>query len=126
MTKNENISILYVDDEPINEFLFRSIFEHDYNIYTATSGKEGLEILNKNKIHIVISDFLMPEMNGIDFIKKAKSKFSNISYYILSACEKNKEISEAIETKLIEKYFAKPFKAKEIEEAIFSKINNFN
>ncbi|MCB1143987.1 MAG: response regulator [Leptospiraceae bacterium] len=120
MNNLEMITILYIDDESINTFLFKSIFEKQFDVIIGCSAKEGLEIMNTEgkKIDIVISDFLMPEMNGIEFIRLANSKYPDIHYYILSAYEKNNEISEALETKLIDDYFSKPFKSKIIKEAI--------
>jgi two-component system response regulator (stage 0 sporulation protein F) len=115
--------ILYVDDEPINLKLFEINFAKRYNIKTALDGIEGLEILNKeNDISTIISDMKMPEMDGVDFIKKAKEKFPNKKYVILTGFEiipgTNPKIDSAIENGLISKCLRKPFKNIEIEEVI--------
>jgi two-component system, response regulator, stage 0 sporulation protein F len=60
----------------------------------------------------------MPEMNGIQFIKRAKTDYQHIKYFILSGYELTKEIVDALNNHLIFKYFRKPFNPKEIEEAI--------
>jgi hypothetical protein len=63
--------ILYIDDEPINLELFKMMFKDEYEIYTVINVKQGLDILKKNPhINIVISDWNMPEMNGLDFCIK--------------------------------------------------------
>ncbi|MBI9064751.1 MAG: response regulator [Marinilabiliaceae bacterium] len=66
----EKKNLLYVDDEPINLQLFKFNFRQHYNLFLAQSAMEGLEILQKEDVSIVISDFKMPEMNGLDFLRK--------------------------------------------------------
>ena len=70
------MKILYVDDEFINLEIFEINFSEKYEVFTALDAKSGLEVLAKESgIVVVISDMRMPEMNGIDFIKIAKSQF---------------------------------------------------
>ncbi len=116
----KNITLLYVDDEEVNLFLFKKSFESKYSILTATSGGNGLEVLkgHADEIIVVISDMRMPLMNGVEFIKKARALHDNIVYFILTGFEYNDEIDEALSTNLIQKFFTKPFNYKEIDEAI--------
>jgi response regulator RpfG family c-di-GMP phosphodiesterase len=119
-----NITILYVDDEPINLQIFEINFKKKYNVYTAISGKEGLEILKSYaEILVVISDMKMPEMNGLEFITKAKKKYPNIVFFILTGFDITNEISIALQNKLIDKYFRKPFNMREIEKSIAEALN---
>jgi YesN/AraC family two-component response regulator len=69
-------------------------------------------------IEIVISDMKMPIMTGVEFIKKAKYKYPNIKFYILSGYDITDEIQEALDSKLILKYFRKPFNFNEFDDAI--------
>lgn len=118
------ITILYVDDEPINLFLFSQIFEKKYKVITAESGYAGLNMIEKNpNIDVVISDMKMPGMNGIEFIQKAKELYSDIHYYILTSYDITPEIDIALKTGLINKYFQKPFNLQEIESTISEKLN---
>ncbi|MBN2519900.1 MAG: response regulator [Bacteroidales bacterium] len=116
--------ILYVDDEPINLKLFEINFAKKYDVFVASNGFQGYELLNKElDVLIVISDMKMPEMTGIEFIRKAKEKFPDKKYYILTGYEINTEILEALNSGLIVKYFSKPFNIKEIEKTINDAIN---
>lgn len=116
---NNILTILYVDDEPINLQLFKINFEKKFIVETAESGCEGLEILSQNpEISVVISDMKMPGMNGIEFIKKAKELLPDIKYYILTGFDITDEITTALNGKLINQYFRKPFNIAEIEIAI--------
>ncbi|PKP41907.1 MAG: response regulator [Bacteroidetes bacterium HGW-Bacteroidetes-12] len=116
---NDMIKLLYVDDEPINLMLFKTMLRKKYNIITAESGFNGLEELSLNPdIRIVISDMKMPGMNGLEFIKIAKEKYPNVIFCILTGYEITDEIMLALEANLIYQYFQKPFKVVEIENAI--------
>jgi two-component system, response regulator, stage 0 sporulation protein F len=111
--------VLYVDDESLNLKLFEINFGKRYNIISAHSGFEGLSILKSNpEIRVVISDMRMPGMNGIEFIELAKKEFPEIDYFLLTAYGLSGEILNALNEKLIKKYFSKPFRSHEIESSI--------
>jgi two-component system, response regulator, stage 0 sporulation protein F len=119
MEDKNQLSVLYVDDEQINLDLFRFNFRSRYIVHTAFSGNEGLAVLKSYpSISVVISDMKMPGMNGIEFIRKAKIHHKNIVFFILTGFDITPEISDAINEKLINKYFRKPFNMKEIEASI--------
>ena len=115
----EKITLLYVDDEPINLKLFELNFRKKYNVITAESGFEGIKQLNSNpQTKIVISDMKMPGMNGIEFIKLAKKDYPQIAFFILTGFDITEEIADALNERLIHKYFRKPFNLKDIECSI--------
>jgi two-component system, response regulator, stage 0 sporulation protein F len=116
---NNKIAILYVDDEPINLMLFRLNFEKKYVIITAESGQEGLVKLSENtSIQIVISDMKMPNMDGVEFIRKAKEEYPLLEFFILTGFEITSAIADALNEKILNGYFRKPFNIQEIENAI--------
>jgi YesN/AraC family two-component response regulator len=120
------VTILYVDDEYLNNFIFETSLSSKYKVITAISPFEGLEKLenHKNDIIVVISDMRMPGMNGIEFIKKAKERFGNIAYFILSGYDYDNDIRNAVETNLIYRFLRKPFDFVEITTAIEDAIKS--
>ena len=107
--------LLYVDDEHLNLMLFEANLKSIFDVIIAENGVQGLELINKNTdINIVISDMRMPEMNGIEFIKKAKDYLPNANYYILTGYGMTSEIKEALDNQLILKKFNKPFDINEV------------
>jgi YesN/AraC family two-component response regulator len=120
------VTVLYVDDEYLNNFIFETSLSSKYKVITAISPFEGLEKLEhrENDIIVVISDMRMPGMNGIDFIKKAKERSANIAYFILSGFDYDDDIRMAVETKLIYRFLRKPFDFVEITSAIEDAIKN--
>jgi two-component system response regulator (stage 0 sporulation protein F) len=116
---NENTTLLYVDDEPINLKLFTINFKNKFRVITTESGIDGLAKLNLYpEIAIVISDMKMPGMNGVEFIEAAKKDFPDVTYFILTGFDITEEIAEAMKKGIINKYFRKPFNMKEVEESI--------
>ncbi|MBN2758428.1 MAG: response regulator [Bacteroidales bacterium] len=120
----EKITILYVDDEFINLQVFIAVLKKKFNIITASSGMEALEILeNNNKIKIVISDMQMPEMNGMEFINHARKKNYEVIYFIFTGFEISDEITEALKNKIIKNYFRKPIDKDVIEKSLLKEID---
>ena len=120
MANYSNITILYLDDEEVNLFIFKANFKNKFNVITSDDPRKALEELkqHKDEIIVVISDMRMPVMNGLEFIEKARKIHDNIFYYILTGFDYNEEIEKALKENLIHKFFSKPFDAKEIESEV--------
>ncbi len=117
MTKG--IKVLYIDDEPVNVQLFEIIFSRKYAVLSGSSGFDGLKILENNPdTSVIISDMKMPGMSGIEFVLKAKEKFPDKNYYILTGYDITEEIQTAINNGLIRNHFKKPFNLDKIESSI--------
>ena len=64
-------TILCVDDEAnVLHSLKRLLRKENYRMLTASSGKEGLDLLSENEVHLILSDQRMPEMDGTEFLAK--------------------------------------------------------
>jgi two-component system, response regulator, stage 0 sporulation protein F len=127
MKENKNkITVLYVDDEPINLYLFERVLKRkNYHVITALSGYEALETLKKNDdIPVVVSDMRMPGMDGVEFIKQAKKHYPDKVFFILTGFDLTPEISNAMEENLIEKYMQKPFDQHEMDHSIRMALEN--
>lgn len=111
--------ILYVDDEEINLELLQLTFMNDLEVITATSAREGMQILDKNPdIEVVISDLKMPEMNGLDFIKEIKKKSRDRTCMLLTGFMESEIMLEGFNKELIFRYIMKPWKKEVLMEAI--------
>lgn len=117
MGKNRN-TILYIDDEYINLELFRANFKDEYKVFTAESAKEGLEILEKKDIDVIISDLRMPEMNGIELIEIIKKNNPEKVCILLTAYIESEVMLRAINKELVFRYVLKPWKHNELKEII--------
>jgi class 3 adenylate cyclase len=116
-TKKEAYNILYVDDEENNLNAFRAALRRDYNVFTALSGEEGMEILSKNDIHVVITDQRMPHMTGVQFLQRIPGDQDNIRI-ILTGFTDMESIIEAINTGKVYRYIKKPWDKDELKITI--------
>ncbi len=124
--KVKDKTILYVDDEEINLRLFKATFRRDYNILTATSAKEGLEILAKNTVDLVITDQRMPEVTGVEFLSKVQTIYPNIppGRLIISGYSDPEDIELAYKEYQLFRFISKPWKEDELHEIILKAIGN--
>ncbi len=114
----QDFNILYVDDEEQNLVSFRATFRREYNIFTALSGKEGMEIMHNNHIHIIITDQRMPEMTGIQFLEKILPVFPDTIRMILTGFSDVEAIIDAINTGRVFRYITKPWDEQELRMTI--------
>lgn len=116
--EKKDFSILYVDDEEQNLISFKATFRREYHVFTATSGKEGMEIMHNNDIHLIITDQRMPEMTGIQFLEKILPVYPDPIRMILTGFSDVEAIVEAINTGRVFRYITKPWDERELRMTI--------
>ena len=87
--KERNYSVLLVEDEVELLYLMKSLLEADYKIFTAENGRQGLEVLKGNSIDLIISDVMMPEMDGVEFCKIIKGEMETCDIPVILLTAKN-------------------------------------
>ena len=92
------IRILFVDDERnVLRSLERLFLEEEYEIFTADSGLEGLEILERSgSFQLIVSDYRMPSMNGVEFLSEVCRRWPETERMILSGYADTAAIVAAI------------------------------
>lgn len=122
----EKIKILFVDDEEnVLRSLKRLFADDDYIILTASSGQEGIEILEKEMPQIIVSDYRMPSMNGIDFLRKAYIRKPDAVRIVLSGYADTAVVIEAINEGQIYKLIPKPWNDDELKIAISNAVDRY-
>jgi signal transduction histidine kinase len=102
--------LLFVDDEEnVLKSLVRLFHENNCKILTARSGKEGLELLSKDKVQLVISDYRMPEMNGVEFLKQVRVICPDAIRIILTGYADLDIALSAINEGYVYKFITKPW-----------------
>jgi response regulator RpfG family c-di-GMP phosphodiesterase len=112
------ISILVVDDELHNLTAFKSSFRRMYQVHTANSAKEGLEILKKENIQVIITDQRMPDMTGVAFLTKVAPLYPQVARVVLSGFSNETVIAQAIKQKLVHRYVTKPWQKESLQQVI--------
>lgn len=122
MVDNKQYTILYVDDEESNLRIFKNTFRREYNILTATSGPEGLDLLDRENIDLILTDQRMPGMSGIDFLKRAIDKYPELNRILVTAYTDYDILREAVNDLKIFQYVEKPWKEEDIKTTIDSAL----
>ena len=119
MTSNKTLPpILYIDDEQDNLTVFYSTFRRNFKVHLANSAQEGLEIMKKYTIHLVIADQRMPEMTGIEFLEKIKEKYPDCIRMVLTGFTDVEAIIQAINKGRVYRYITKPWSKDELKLTI--------
>lgn len=124
---DEQIKILCVDDEKNVLKALRRLFidEDQYEILIAESGEEGLNILNEEgDIRLVVSDYRMPGMNGVEFLSQVCAKWPHIIRIVLSGYADTAAVVEAINLGQIYKFIPKPWNDEELKTAIHTALQH--
>lgn len=117
----ENIRILFVDDEKeILHTLKRSLRKEPYSVVTTDCVDKALDILKDSKFELVISDYRMPKMNGVEFLGVVKEKHPDIARIMLSGYAEPDVIIQAINDGEVSKFIKKPWDIIELKATIAS------
>ncbi|MDK2977633.1 MAG: two-component system, OmpR family, alkaline phosphatase synthesis response regulator PhoP [Bacteroidales bacterium] len=125
---NKNFKILLVDDESdILEFLSYNIKKEGFEVYTASNGKEAIEIAKKITPHLILLDVMMPEMDGIETceIMRQDKKLQNTIIAFLTARGEDYSQIAGFEAGG-DDYIAKPVKPKVLMSRIKALLKRFN
>ncbi|OGR14948.1 MAG: hypothetical protein A2097_09905 [Desulfobacula sp. GWF2_41_7] len=120
-------TVLYVDDEePIIASVKRLFRKEKFNLMTASSGEQGLEILKNNKIHLVISDQRMPQMSGTEFLTRVKANYPDTMRILLTGYTEINSIQEAINKGNIYKFLLKPWKGEDLKAEVYKTLEAYD
>ncbi|HCY63407.1 MAG TPA: two-component system response regulator [Oxalobacteraceae bacterium] len=117
-SQDEGLSgtLLFVDDEPNILSSLRRLFRTSgYRIWTAESGEEGLAILAREQVDLVISDMRMPNMNGAQFLERVVETSPETIRILLTGHADLGAVVEAINKGRIYRYVAKPWEENDIQ-----------
>lgn len=110
--------ILLIDDDPAIRIFMQDFFEErDYSVETAATGLEGLEKYQKGSYELVISDMMMPELYGLDVLKKIREKNPEQRVIMLTAVQEP-EVMEKARQLGCRFYLVKPFSLSELEARV--------
>lgn len=112
-------TILCVDDEEnILDSLRRALKFDNYNVLMASSGAQGLELLAKENVDLVISDQRMPNMSGYEFLKIVREKYPHAARIILSGYSDFDSLVRSINEGEVFRFFHKPWDLADLRKSI--------
>ncbi len=112
-------SILFVEDEEyVVKSLEESLSESGYTTHVANNGQEALEMLSDTHFDIVISDVMMPDMDGVDFLETVKNDHPSTLRLALSGYSESTKIPKALEDNVAKLYMRKSWDSSEMIQTV--------
>lgn len=117
--------ILVVDDEVPNLRLLRRVLSEDHDIFEASSGQEGVDILCKEEISLIITDQRMPSMTGVQLLEKSLGLRPDAIKILLTGYTDVQALIDAINAGHVYKYIPKPWDADELKLTVKRALEAF-
>lgn len=106
--QNNKPTILIVDDDPVSLSLLSKLVEKlEYNVLVAPDGQQAIEALAAHPVDLVIGDYDMPHVDGLELLKKVKADYPRLPYILVTAYSNLRVIREAWEFGAFD-FFQKP------------------
>lgn len=119
-------TVLFVDDEVnIIHSLQRLFRREGCDVITASSGSEGLELVKSNRVSLVISDNMMPGMDGVEFLSKVKEVSPDTIRFMLTGYADIKAVMSAINRGEVSRYITKPWNDDELRFAVKEALERY-
>ena len=114
-----NIKALIIDDEPIIKNTLTTIFEMDgYTVSSFENGLDALKHAKRGKYDLIVSEYVMPDINGIELIQKVKEIHPYIAAILISGKGNEQTAVDAFKKGNVNNYIIKPFNDKELLKAV--------
>ncbi len=115
----DRLKILFVDDELVILRALELVFGDTHDILTAKGASEAMDLLDQhNDIMVMVSDLRMPDMDGLQLVRKVKTQWPGIKCYLLSGFELTPAISKLVDDGLIVRLIQKPVELNVLLETI--------
>ena len=111
-------TILLVDDEAPNVTTFSRVFRRDYRVRTAQSAEDALRALETEPVDVVITDYTMPQMSGVDLLAAVAQRWPAVGRVMISGHADLEELTIAKEKGLIQALLLKPWDREMVLKAI--------
>ena len=117
--------ILFVDDETANLRLLERLFRNEYEVYSAASGAEGLELLALHDFALIVSDQRMPGMTGIEFLMRAADMRPQTVRIMLTGYTDANALVDALNSGVVYKYIAKPWVNEDFQQTVKRALQHY-
>jgi len=123
----KEIQVLFIDDEEsIIDGVKRLFMPEAYGIFATTSMGKAREALGKEKIKVVVSDYRMPEISGIKFLREVMGKYPDVVKVLFTGYTDFSAAEEAINVGKVYRFISKPWKTKELLSTIRQCIEHYD
>ena len=124
MSGTYNHVLIVEDDKEIREGIEIYLKSQGYQVYQATDGVEGLEVIDQEEIHLAIVDIMMPRMDGITMTAKLREKYD---FPVIFLSAKSEEVDKILGLNMgADDYVTKPFTPMELLARVNSQLRRYS
>src|SRR5436853_5485722 len=117
--------LLVVDDEPDLVQSVQDLLRFEYRVLGATRATEGLRIVERENVHIVMTDQRMPEMTGTEFLGRLRQSHPDVVRLLFTAYADIKAVTDAINQGRVYRYIAKPWEPEELQGVLRQAVEHY-
>ena len=127
LTMDKEINVLVLDDEVnILESFKRLFFKDEFGIFTTTNHQEAMDILEKERIKLVMSDQRMPKITGVEFLKQVKVKYPDVLRILITGYADIEAAEDAINVGEVYRFINKPWDGEELKGSVRQAIKHYD
>ena len=119
-------TILVVDDEPDVVKSVQDLLRYDYKVLGATRAREAIKLMQDNEIAVVMSDQRMPEMTGVEFLRRARTDHPDAVRLLITGYADIRAVIDAINEGNVYRYITKPWDPDELQTVIREAIERYD
>lgn len=117
--------LLIVDDETANIRLLERLFREHYFCLTASSGEEAMTVLDRHEVAVVITDQRMPQMTGIELLKKSAERQPHMVRILLTGYTDLEALVDAVNCGLVYMYLSKPWNNDDLKLRVSRAVEHY-
>jgi len=124
--RNKDYPILFVDDEEMALVTFKTLLKKEFTIYTAGSGEAALELIEDHpELALIVSDQRMPDMNGIELLRRSSAKRPDLIRMLITAYTEIELVIDAINRGNVYRYITKPYNEEGLKQTLRQGIEHY-
>lgn len=124
----EKRAVLFVDDDEIVlKSIEKSITDEPYDQFFATNGEDALEILKQERVHVIVIDIVMPNMDGLELLKIVNKQYPKIVIMVISGFAQSADVMMTLQQEGVYRFIPKNWTFDEsLKTVIRRAIDNYN
>lgn len=111
-------TVLVVDDEPDVVKSVKDLLRFDYRVLGATRAMDGMEMMQREEVHVVMTDQRMPEMTGVEFLRQVRGEYPDAIRLLFTGYADIRAVVDAINKGSVYRYITKPWDPDELQTII--------
>lgn len=118
MSTTTKPSVLIVDDEPDVLFSLTGLLRRDFQVFTAQSGAEAMNVMAEQDVHVIMTDQRMPKMTGTELMGRVRAEHPDAVRIIFTGYADTRAVVDAINSGELYRYISKPWDPDDLIEVL--------